>query len=200
MSTVILALNGEKIYMDNMSITLSLQFEEKDKSGQTSSTSTTEQGTKAKELRVSGLIPYKNAKQLNRLFALAEATNANQGRQRYRVSNATALAVNFREGIFSGNINASEQKGIMAWSVQFSLREQLSVSEKKQERATMPKVKQQTTPGTTTDKKKPDNSGDGEMKEAPGWFDRLSQKINDTIGPVSEDDATNTDKAAKGTK
>ncbi|XEH55973.1 hypothetical protein NMD70_15255 [Edwardsiella tarda] len=130
MSTVMLALNGEQIRMDNMTVTPALQFEEKDKSGQTSSTSTSEQGVKAKELRVNGLIPYKNAKQLTRLFSLAEATGGDNGRQRYRVANATAQAVNFREGIFAGRIDASEQQGLMAWRVQFTLREQRSVSEK----------------------------------------------------------------------
>ncbi|WP_370558890.1 hypothetical protein NMD70_15455 [Edwardsiella tarda] len=196
MSTVMLALNGEQIRMDNMTVTPALQFEEKDKSGQTSSTSTSEQGVKAKELRVNGLIPYKNAKQLTRLFSLAEATGGDNGRQRYRVANATAQAVNFREGIFAGRIDASEQQGLMAWRVQFTLREQRSVSEKKQERVAAPKVSQQTAAGTSTDKAKT-KQGEQSGTEAT-WFERLSKKVNDMIGPAAttEGSADETDKTA----
>lgn len=194
MSTVMLALNGEQILMDNMMVIPSLQFEESDKSGQTSSTSTSEKGVKAKELRVTGLIPYKRAKQLTRLFALAEATGSDNGRQRYRVANITAQAVNFREGIFAGRIDATEQQKLMAWRVQFTLREQRSVSEKKQERITTPKSSQQTAKGTTADKAKQGEQKNGEAT----WFENLSKKVNDMIGPpaTAEDTANETDKKA----
>ncbi|ELE2255485.1 hypothetical protein RL866_005400, partial [Escherichia coli] len=53
--TALLALDGEGIFMQNMVISPSMQFQEKDQSGQTSSTANAEQGIKAKELRVTGM-------------------------------------------------------------------------------------------------------------------------------------------------
>ena len=52
--TAMLTLDGEPIVMKSMRISASMQFQDKDNSGQTSSTSSSEQGEKAKELDVYG--------------------------------------------------------------------------------------------------------------------------------------------------
>ena len=82
----------------------------------------------------------------------------------------------------------------MAWRVQFTLREQRSVSEKKQERVAAPKVSQQTAAGTSTAKTKQGEQGGTEAT----WFERLSKKVNDMIGPAAttEGSADETDKTA----
>ncbi|MBR7631199.1 hypothetical protein KAT72_19815, partial [Aeromonas popoffii] len=71
MSQAMLTLDGEPIIMKSMRVSASMQFQDKDQSGQTSSTSSAEQGAKAKELDISGLIPFKEERMLSRLFELA---------------------------------------------------------------------------------------------------------------------------------
>lgn len=66
--TAMLTLDGEPIVMKSMRTSASMQFQSKDNSGQTCSTSSSEQGEKAKELDVSGLVPFNDEQTLNRLF------------------------------------------------------------------------------------------------------------------------------------
>ncbi|MCW6573140.1 hypothetical protein, partial [Yersinia ruckeri] len=132
---VMLALDGEAIPLKGLTVTPTMQFQEKDQSGQTSSTATAEQGIKAKELRISGLVPFSTPEVLTRIFALAEAKGAGGGLKRYRVANQVAQAINFRQATFTGAIDAPKQDGKMAWLVTFTLKEFMSVPEKKEARA-----------------------------------------------------------------
>lgn len=134
MSTTMLTLDGEPIVMKSMRITASMQFQDKDQSGQTSATSSSEQGAKAKELDVTGLIPFKEEEQLARLFELAD--NKAKGGQRhiYRVGSLLAKSIKVRQAKFAGRITATEQEGLLAWQVQFTLREHNSVPEKREQR------------------------------------------------------------------
>ncbi|MBF4211684.1 hypothetical protein EI533_28885, partial [Pseudomonas donghuensis] len=99
---------------------------EKDQSGQTSSTTNSEQGIKAKELRVSGLVTFDDEAVLQRLFQLASATETSGALKIYRVANATATAINFREATFTGQIDAVPQEGRLGWQVSFTLGEKNS--------------------------------------------------------------------------
>ncbi len=112
--TALLALDGEGIAMQNMLVSPSMQFQEKDQSGQTSSTANAEQGIKAKELRVSGLVTFDDEAVLQRLFQLASATEASGALKKYRVANATATAINLREATFTGQIDAVPQEDRLA--------------------------------------------------------------------------------------
>ncbi|HBC7417622.1 hypothetical protein [Serratia marcescens] len=180
MSNITLALNGEPIRMINITVSPSIKFKDKDQSGQTSSTDTAEQGTKAKEIKVEGMIPYTDAAQLTRLFELAEGTGKGGTRQRYRVANPTAKAIKLRLAMFAGDLEAKEQKNLMAWNVSFTLREQNSVSEKKEERAKTPASKQQV-PG--------DGGGDDKGKgEQHGWFYKTMSSVNNWLGPAATAD------------
>ncbi|EOL1498698.1 hypothetical protein ACNB5L_005501, partial [Escherichia coli] len=116
---------------------------------QTSSTANAEQGIKAKELRVTGMITFDNERALQRIFQLASATTGDGALKVYRIANATAAAINFREGTFSGQIDAQQQTDRLAWQVSFTLRERRSVPEKRQARATPGSSRKQTpqTPG-----------------------------------------------------
>lgn len=171
-----LALNGEAIRLKNMRVTITQQFQDQDQSGQTSATTKSEQGMKGKELRVSGEVPFKNTEILRRIFELASATDASGKRQKYRVAHDQARAVNFREAIFTGTLDAPQQYGKMSWLVTFTLTEHISVQEKREARAT----------GKTTAQKQAAGGGGpsaGEDEEKMTWFERKVLKpVNDALG------------------
>ncbi|EOG6953858.1 hypothetical protein ND446_02600 [Yersinia ruckeri] len=173
---VMLALDGEAIPLKGLTVTPTMQFQEKDQSGQTSSTATAEQGIKAKELRISGLVPFSTPEVLTRIFALAEAKGAGGGLKRYRVANQVAQAINFRQATFTGAIDAPKQDGKMAWLVTFTLKEFMSVPEKKEARA-----------GSKTEAKKQgagvSGSDAAEDADKLSWFERKVLKpVNDALG------------------
>lgn len=173
-----LALNGEAIQLKNMRVTITQQFQDKDQSGQTSSTTKSEQGAKGKELRVSGEVPFKDKAILRRIFELASATDASGKRQKYRVSHEQARAVNFREATFTGTLDAPQQEGKMSWLVTFTLTEHISVQEKKEARAS----------SKTAAKKQGGAAGSAgqsadEDDEKMTWFERKVLKpVNDALG------------------
>jgi len=171
-----LALNGETIQLKNMRVTITQQFQDKDQSGQTSSTTKSEQGAKGKELRVSGEIPFKDKHILRRIFELACATDTSGQRQKYRVAHEQARAVNFREATFTGTLDAPQQDGKMSWLVTFTLTEHISVQEKKESRANSKTaaIKQGGAAGG--------QSAD-EDDEKMTWFERKVLKpVNDALG------------------
>lgn len=141
--SVQLALNGKPVYLHNILMSVSVKREEKDMSGQKSSTKKTDKGVKAKELNVSGIIPYNRKEWLTDLFNLAEAEDGKGEQVKYRVSSITAEAVNMREVQFSNEVQAQELKEQLAWQISFTLREVNSVAEKKERRKPKPKAKAQ---------------------------------------------------------
>lgn len=140
--SVQLSLNGSPIYMHNFQATASMNREEEDMSGQESSTKRSDKGVKSKELRVNGLIPYREKEWLTNIFKLAEATDKKGEQVKYRISNITAEAANMREGVFSGEVSASEDY-VLGWNINFTLKEVNSVSEKKAKQKKKPKAKVQ---------------------------------------------------------
>lgn len=183
MQTIVLALNGEAIPLKNLSVTPSMMFQDKDQSGQSSSTAVAEQGIKPKELRITGILPFTESKALTRLFALAEAKDGGN-LKRYRVANMTAQAINFRIGTFTNSIDASKIEGKQAWQITFTLREHLSVSEKREARANgkVAAKKQGTAAGTGKNGKA--GAGAQEEPEKLTWFEeKVLKPINDSLGP-----------------
>ncbi len=179
--TALLALDGEGITIKNMLVSPSMQFQEKDQSGQTSSTANSEQGIKAKELRVSGLITFDDQPVLQRLFQIASATDASGALKTYRVANATAAAINFREATFTGQIDAVPQEDRLAWQVSFTLREKGSVPEKRQAR------KGNATKSTKQTGGAGGGAGGGspadEEADKMSWFEqKVLKPINDALG------------------
>ena len=141
--SVQLALNGTPIYLNNILMSVSVKREEKDMSGQKSSTKKSDKGVKAKELNVTGFIPYARREWLTDLFNLAESEDGKGEQSKYRVSCTIAEAVNMREVQFSGEVTAAEQSGQLGWAISFTLREVNSVAEKKDQRKKKPKAKAQ---------------------------------------------------------
>ena len=176
---IMLALDGEAIPLKEILVTPQMQIPDKDQSGQASSTATAEQGVKAKELRISGVIPFKTPEVLSRLYALAEAKGSNGAMKRYRVANKTAQLVNFREGMFSGSIDAAPQTNKMAWLVTFTLREKVSVAEKKEARAGSKTAATKQGAGGA----KGSGTAAAEDEEKLSWFERKVLKpVNDALG------------------
>lgn len=141
--SVQLALNGTPIYLNNILMSVSVKREEKDMSGQKSSTKKSDKGVKAKELNVTGFIPYSQKEWLTKLFNFAESEDGKGEQSKYRVSCTIAEAVNIREVQFSGEVSAIEQSGQLGWAISFTLREVNSVAEKKDQRKKKPKAKAQ---------------------------------------------------------
>ncbi|WP_421187275.1 hypothetical protein [Aeromonas enteropelogenes] len=185
--TAMLTLDGEPIVMKSMRITVSMQFQDKDSSGQTSSTSSSEQGAKAKELDISGLVPFNDEQALSRLFELADAKGDGGKRHIYRVGSLLAKSVKVRQAKFAGRITASEQEGLLAWQVQFTLREHNSVPEKREQR--MPKAPAKVGQGTANTKPAQSaNSNDGksatEQEQLSSWEQTvkgLDNKLGDLM-------------------
>lgn len=179
-STIItLALDGEIIPLKNLSVTPSMMFQDKDQSGQSSSTAISEQGIKPKELRITGIIPFTEAQALSRLFSLAEARDG-VNLKRYRVANMTAQAINFRIGTFTNSIDASKIEGKQAWQITFTLREHLSVSEKREARASNKVISKKQ--GVTTSGNKSQVPNAQEDTEKLNWFEqKVLKPINDEL-------------------
>jgi len=168
------ALSGQAIRMKNLEVSVSMRIQDKDQSGQASSTASAQQGIKAKELKVTGLIPYDDEAQLTLLYSLAEAQDSAGNNARYRVNHDTARKIKFREATFTGDVTASKAADLLAWQVSFSLREYFSVAEKKAEmRASGSGAKVQTTQGTTAATDTP---------EELSWFEKVLKKVDTAIG------------------
>ena len=73
--SVQLALNGTPIYLNNILMSVSVKREEKDMSGQKSSTKKSDKGVKAKELSVTGFIPYNRKEWLKQKLAKVSKQN-----------------------------------------------------------------------------------------------------------------------------
>ncbi|QYK02455.1 DNA-binding protein [Shewanella psychrotolerans] len=129
-----IALDGELINLKSCKVELSMQLADLDMSGQTSSTASSEQGDKAKELKVTGLIPFTDRAQLSRLFELALAKDEAGNRVIRRIGSDLARTVKIRQVRFFGQITAPEHSTLMAWNVSFNLREYLSIPEVAEQR------------------------------------------------------------------
>lgn len=176
-----LALNGQAIYLRGFKATVKVSREEKDTSGQDSSTASSDKGVKAKELNITGQIPFRNAEWLKTLFQLAEATDSKGEQVQYRISNMTAEAVNMRMGVFSGDVQATQEAG-QSWSVAFTLKEKDSVAEKTAQRKAKPTKK------TKTDKKgkvtKGASGSGGSDNSNSGASEKKEEVYSSTLGSI----------------
>lgn len=129
-----IALDGELINLKSCKIELSMQLADQDMSGQTSATGSSEQGDKAKELRITGLIPFTDAAQLSRLFELASEKDGAGNRVIRRLGAGIGRTAKIRQVKFHGTVSAPEHQSLMAWQVSFNLREHLSIPEVAEQR------------------------------------------------------------------
>ncbi|MGY3895455.1 baseplate complex protein [Aeromonas enterica] len=176
MKTALLTLDGQPMALLGMKVSLSMQYKDKDQSGQTSSATSSEQGTKAKELKVTGLIPFKQAADLTALFALAGANDSGGQRHIYRIGSQLARAVKIRQVKFAGTISADEQDGQMAWHVSLTLREYNSVPEKREQRQTLPAA----STGSGTDGAEPADDTKQPVEQRTA-FEQFLKKWDDSL-------------------
>ncbi|HEA3268074.1 hypothetical protein ABWE90_05735 [Pasteurella multocida] len=181
--SVQLALDGKPIYLHDININASVKRDDKDMSGQKSSTKKTDKGVKAKELNVVGVIPYDRREWLTNLFNLAEAENEKGEQVKYRVSCLIAEAINMREVQFTGQVSATEMGGRLAWQVSFTLREVNSIAEKKEQRKPKPKAKTQAESAPVAEPSKP-TAGAPKAEEKPAQAEDKSiwKQIDDALG------------------
>jgi len=130
-------LNGQRIRLKSIQVTIKQELDTKDASGHSSNTDAAETGIKAKMLTVKGKIPFDAYSHLKRLFSLAEALDGG-ARQVYRIASRTAETLGVKQVKFSGNIEAVEQENFRQWAITFHLQEHRSVPQKVEER--LPKV------------------------------------------------------------
>ena len=176
--SVQLALNGQAIYMYGLMTSVSVKREQKDMSGSKSSTKKSEKGVKAKELQVTGVIPYDRKEWLTTLFNLAEAETGKGEQTKYRVSSVTAEAVNMREVQFADSVIAQEMEDRLAWQVSFTLREVNSVAEKKEARKAKPQVKTQSEKAPVAQSSQPQAAEQEEKDKRKGW----AKNLDDILG------------------
>lgn len=159
--SVQLALDGEPIYLHYFNATVKMVNKTEDMSGQDGNTNKSSKGTKAKELYITGLIPFNRPEWLTALFQLAEAKDEKGDFKKYRISSMTAEAVNFREGYFGDEISAVE-KNAQGWDISFKLSEVNSIAEKRAKQAKKPTAKTQTAKGKGKKASKKKSSGGGD--------------------------------------
>ncbi|MCD9521061.1 adenine glycosylase [Photobacterium phosphoreum] len=139
-----LQLNQQIIPGHNVKVTIKLPFGDNDLSGQSSSTTSAETGTKAKELTVSLIVPFEKKAWLTDINRLAEAVTQTTGaRVIYRISHDAANAIKFYQGKFSGELTLRELDETQGWLVEFMIKEHLSVPERKSQREVITPAKQQ---------------------------------------------------------
>ncbi|ARC92805.1 DNA-binding protein [Vibrio coralliilyticus] len=129
-----LSLDGKLLPIDNMKVSCSKQYKDKDMSGQSSSTHSSEQGDKGVVISVAGTIPFKREADLTALYDTFSMKDENGNRKVFRISNRDAKLYRVRNAKFFGKLSSSEHNSLRAWEVSFSMREHNSVAEKIEQR------------------------------------------------------------------
>ena len=183
-----LQLNQQSIPGQDIKVTIKLPFGDSDLSGQSSSTTSAETGTKAKELTVSLIVPFEKKAWLTAIDILAEALDKTTGaRTVYRVSHDAANAIKFYEAKFSGELTIRELEDIQGWQVGFMMKEHLSVPERKSQREAIKPAKQQGGGGNLS-KDEVINNPDIPPNTDMSTFETYLSYVNDAFGHFIHDD------------
>jgi len=178
---VSVVLNGVKLPGHGLHVAANLQLASEDLSGNSSSTASAEKGDKPKTLTVRFSIKFKDAADLRRVVALAEARDGKTQRTVFTIVNDTAQAMGIRQVRFDGEFGVMEQYNLRQWDVNFNLAEFRSVPEKKQERAAAKAVSAQKAAGAAAGGAGGSGSGaagDGSMT----WFEsHVLKPFNDIL-------------------
>lgn len=191
-----LRLNNEEILGKEFNVNIKLPFADSDMSGQSSSTDSAEQGTKAKELTVSYVVPFDDSDYLTRIAGLAEAVDEKTGRRTtYRIGHDAAEAIGFYQAKFSGELNIQEMTDIQGWTVTFTMKEKLSVPERKGQRVSLSPAQQQTRGGDTeTGTATPDNDAlppSTSLTDTERFFKNIDESLGEYMNTPTEGAANN---------
>lgn len=134
---MIISGNGLEIELEskakNVLINASANLERKDLSGQNSASDSANAGNKPKKISISMQIPLKHADHLTHLLKLAEAIHDDGTPFVYSVADLLCKTMQIREIIFAGRLSAKLNESLLVFDVSFSLQEQKSVAEKREE-------------------------------------------------------------------
>lgn len=187
-----IALDGELINLKSCRVELSMQLADQDQSGQTSGTGSTEQGDKAKELKITGLIPFTDQAQLARLFELASARDAAGNRVIRRIGAGIARTAKIRQVKFCGSVTAPEHGTLLAWNVSFNLREHLSVPEVAEQRQSQPAASTAQTSDQTASAIPTTAATDAPPAVELSSMEKFLKSIDDAIGAPSTGETNET--------
>lgn len=183
-----LRLNNQALSGKEFNVNIKLPFGDSDMSGKSSGTDSAEQGIKAKELTVSYVIPFDHSDYLTQITSLAEALDTTTGRRViYRIGHDAAEAMHFYQAKFSGELNIQEMTDIQGWTITFTMKEKLSVPERKGQRDNLPAAQQQTREGDAgTD----DGEDNDDLPPNTGLTgtERFFKRINDWLGSDEEEE------------
>jgi hypothetical protein len=103
-----ITLNGTRIPGHNQKVSIDLKFASEDMSGNGNSTAKADKGDKGKTIKVKTSIKFIDADLLTLLVNLAEAKDSSGERVTYHIINATANAMNMRQGFFDETLSVQE--------------------------------------------------------------------------------------------
>ncbi|STQ77254.1 baseplate complex protein [Grimontia hollisae] len=144
-----LTLSATPIPLKGVNVTARQPLAGQDMSGSSAATDQAETGDKATVLVVTGTLPFRQAKDLNRLYTLARAKD-NSARVTYRIANRTAEALKISQVKFQGTVTAQEDAQLRQWQIAFELVEHLSVAERTEKREPPKPAAQQKAAGVAT--------------------------------------------------
>ena len=184
-----LQLNQQSVPGQDIKVTIKLPFGDSDLSGQSSSTTSAETGTKAKELSVSLIVPFENKEWLTAIDILAEAQDKTTGaRTVYRVGHDAANAIKFYEAKFSRELTIRELEDTQGWQVGFMMKEHLSVPERKSQREPIKPAKQQGGGGDVALDKKITDNPDIPPNTELSAVEKILSMANNAFGSVIGND------------
>lgn len=160
-----------------LKVSMSMRIDSGDLSGQSSATTTTHKGFKAKVINVSLLIPFIEPDLLTELITVAQATIADGSLKIYTITDELAKAIKVRKVKFTEEFYVREMDDLKAWTVQFALQDHHSVPEKTEQRQQVSSAPAQTAGGETV---ATEETQEGE-KEEIGFFERQLKKMDKAL-------------------
>ncbi|AMO56548.1 hypothetical protein GZ77_03940 [Endozoicomonas montiporae] len=170
-------LNNNNLSGFNLTVRANFRIETKELSGQTSSSTRSEEGIKPCTLSVSLQIPFDNSADLTRLRELATALDSAGNLQVYDIVNETAAAMKVRQVTFMDNFTVSQADNLKAWQVNFTLAEYLSIPEKTEQRQPQKTASDQSADGETVGDVPPPTN----QEEQQSLAIRILQRLDDAL-------------------
>ena len=118
----------------NIKVAVSKNFDRKELSAQSSSTSTASSGDKPAKVKVSLQIPLTERKKYRQLVEIAQAKNSKGDPIIYEIVDNICFDHNILQVIFVGKLSCKEDNSLRCYNVSFCLQEFNSVAEKREQR------------------------------------------------------------------
>ena len=128
-----IALDGQRLQGNEITVQITLPIEAEDLSGQGSSTADADTGHKAQVIRVRMLIAHDKPDDLKTIRQLAGKLKDDGSRHIFTIVNDTAEAMDIRQVTFYGEMAVRDDNRLKAWRTTFQLKEFRSVAEKQQQ-------------------------------------------------------------------